>query len=272
MTAKSPEEQESENRERNELQERIADWLDVPLTVLAFVMLALLIMELMLDLSPAVAQRVAQIQMGIWAMFVAAFLFEFFVAPSKLQYLRKNWITAISALLPAFRAIRILRVARALRGLNLVRILTTLNRGARALGDIATRGQFGYVILLTVIIVLTAASGVFFFERGQPGALIASPGEALWWALTVVTTINAGLEPVTIEGRVIGVLLRVFALGVSGYLTAMFAVYLLGWETSQSSTSSTETELHELRIEMRQLRQLVERQSGGEPERTINHD
>jgi len=51
-----------------------------------------------------------------------------------------------------------------------------------------------------------------------PGSPFANFWEALWWATTVVTTINVGIEPTTVEGRIVGLLLRVFGLGVFGYL------------------------------------------------------
>src|SRR5581483_8919291 len=61
------------------------------------------------------------------------------LAPSKLHYLKRNWLTAVAVVLPTLRAVRVLRVARALRGMSLLRLLTTLNRGSRALGHIVRR-------------------------------------------------------------------------------------------------------------------------------------
>ena len=271
---------------RGEFLARISNWLDLPLTVLAFVMLGLLVLELTVPLSPNWPARISQIQTAIWVIFVAAFLFEFALAPSKIAYLKQNWLTAIAVALPALRTLRVLRFARALRGLSLVRIITTLNRGARALDAVLQKGQFGYVLMLVVVISVTAAAGAYYFERGQPDANIQTWGDALWWAAAIITTINSPFETVTFEGRIIALLLRIFALAVSGYLTAIIAVYLLGGtEPAQlgenepateapdepagavpthldpAPSAPAEAELRQLRLEVARLHDLIERQA-----------
>ncbi|HZS01560.1 MAG TPA: ion transporter [Chloroflexota bacterium] len=245
-------------RQRWELLQRLSDWLDAPLTALALIMLGLMVAELALPLSPAWARRVTQAETAIWIVFLADFLLEFALAPSKLHYLKRNWLTAVAVVLPTLRAVRVLRVARALRGMSLLRLLTTLNRGSRALGHIVRRGQLGYVLLLTVSVVATAAAGAYYLEHDEPGALIKTPGEAIWWAATLVTTMNSSLDTVTVEGQVVSLLLRVFALGVSGYVTAVIAVYLLG-APRQPEEGPDQPELAALRAEVAALRALVER-------------
>lgn len=74
MDEQAPNDRAAGQEHRQELQERIADWLDVPLSVLALVMLGLLILELTVPLSPAWAGRVTQAQTAIWAIFVAVFM------------------------------------------------------------------------------------------------------------------------------------------------------------------------------------------------------
>lgn len=252
--------------QRGELQRRLSGWLDVPLTILAFVTLGLLILELVGNLSPSWAARVSQTQTAIWAVFVAAFLVELVLAPSKLTYLRSNWLTAVAIALPALRSIRILRAARALRGLSLVRILTTVNRGSRELGTIVQRGQFGYVLALTGVVTVTAAAGAYYFERTEPAANILTPGDAFWWAVTIVTTVNSPYETITLEGRVIALLLRVFGLAISGYLTAIIAAYLIGAREPAPETSrAAADELRELRLQVARLQGVVERRAAVAP-------
>jgi voltage-gated potassium channel len=250
--------------QRAELQERISDWLDVPLSVLAFIMLGLLVAELAGDLGPTWARRVEQAQTAIWAIFASAFGLELILAPSKVGYLKKNWLTAISVALPALRTVRLLRVARAFRGLRLVRLVTGLNRGTRALGTVARRGQLGYVLLLTLVVTVTSAAGAYYFERTEPTANIMTPGDAFWWAATIVTTINSPYETISFEGRVIALLLRVFALSISGYLTAIIAAYLIGENRPAEAVEADrsvadETELRRLREEIGHLERLIER-------------
>jgi voltage-gated potassium channel len=252
-------------RQRGELQARIAAWLDLPLAVLALVSLALLVAELALELPPDVAGRVAAAQTAIWAVFVLDFLSGLLLAPAKLAYLRRNWLAAVSVALPALRAVRLLRAARALRGLSLVRVLTSVNRGTRSLGLLARRGQLGYVLGLTAIVTASGAAAGYYFERDAPGRQIATPGQALWWAATLVTTINTGLDTTTAEGHVIGLLLRVFAVAVSGYLTAIIAAHLIGRRPPAEGSDAAAAELRALRAEVVRLRAVVDERLAPSP-------
>src|SRR4051812_2804636 len=120
--------------ERRRLLHQVAAVLDGPMTVLAFVWLGLLI----LDLTRGLSGWLAILNNVIWAAFVVHFLIEFTIAPTKGEYLQKNWLTAAALVLPAlrglriFRSIRALRAVRAVHGTGLVRLLATVNRGLRA--------------------------------------------------------------------------------------------------------------------------------------------
>jgi voltage-gated potassium channel len=142
----------------------------------------------------------------------------------------------------------------------LIRVLTTLNRGSRAIGRVAKRGQLGYVAALTAIVTLTAAASAYYFEHAVRGASIRSFGDALWWAATLVTTINTSFEATTLEGRLIGFLLRLFALGVTGYVTAIIAVHLLGFQDNVDLSERDRAEMRQLRREVAELRALLEPQ------------
>lgn len=84
------------------------------------------------------------------------------IAPHKFSYLKSNWLTVIALIVPAFRILRIvrvvrlLRVARAARGLRLLRVVTSLNRGMKAISASFGRRGFGYV---------TAALASYFIGR-----------------------------------------------------------------------------------------------------------
>ena len=243
---------------RSELQHRIMRWLDLPLAVLALVMLGLIVIQYAMNLTPAWQNRVNEEENAIWVIFAADFVFELSLAPSKINYLKHNWPTAISVLLPMFGALRVLRAAQLLRGFSLIRLLLTMNRGTRALGRVVRRGQLGYVVALTVIVATAGGAGAFYFERGQPGASIHSIWDGLWWAVTLVTTINSGLNVNTLEGRIIGILIRLFALGATGYLTAVIAAYLVGKQKApKKAAQRNEDELAQIRAELSEMREML---------------
>ena len=45
----------------------------------------------------------------VWIIFILDFAIEFTLAPRKLRYLKSNWLTAVSLLVPALRVLRIIR-------------------------------------------------------------------------------------------------------------------------------------------------------------------
>lgn len=252
--AAGPEELE---RERNELLQRLGDWLETPMLVLAFVWLALLIVDLIWGESlPFLI-----IGTVIWGLFVLDFLVGLALAPRKRTYLRRNWLLVISLLVPALRLFRIVRVVRLLRlarvgrGLRLFRLVTSLNRGMRALGASLHRRGFGYVLALTVLVFFAGAAGMYAFERQTPGGL-NSYGEALWWTAMIMTTMGSEYWPQTFEGRVLCVFLALYAFAIFGYVTATLATYFVGRDAQSSEGElAGAAELTRLRREVIMLRE-----------------
>jgi voltage-gated potassium channel len=67
------------------------------------------------------------------------------------------------------------------------------------------------------------ALGVFIFES-ESNRAIGSFGDALWWAVVTATTVGYGdVSPVTLEGRLIAVVLMLTGIGVIGVFTATVA-------------------------------------------------
>lgn len=73
--------------------------------VLSFVWLGLLVLDLVQGLPP-VLQIVSNV---IWGLFILDFLLALSIAPDKSEYLKRNWLTVLSLLLPALRILRVFR-------------------------------------------------------------------------------------------------------------------------------------------------------------------
>jgi voltage-gated potassium channel len=218
-------------RERWKLTARMARALEAPMLALSALWSALLIVEFTRGLSPGL-QTLSD---AIWLAFVAQFAVEFLAAPAKRVYLRKQWVTALSLALPAFRLVRLARVARVARlarlprGLRLVRLLGAVNRGMRTLAVGFRRRGLGYLTLLTVLVTLTGAAGMYRFELDAPGGPgFADYATALWWTAMLLTTMGSEYWPRTGEGRVLCLLLAIYAFAVFGYVTAAIAAYFVG--------------------------------------------
>jgi voltage-gated potassium channel len=235
-------------------------WLETPMVALGFAWLALLVVELTRGLSPFL-EAAATV---IWAVFVLDFVIRFLLAPGKLHFLKRNWLTVISLLIPALRVFRVVRLVRALqaaraaRGLGLVRVLTSVNRGMGALGASMGRRGFGYVVALTLLVTVAGAAGMYAFERPAAGGDLESYGMALWWTAMVMTTLGSEYWPQTPEGRVLCILLALYAFAVFGYVTATLATFFLGRDAeeqqAQAAKAATTAAMRELREEIAALR------------------
>lgn len=250
-------------RERYELLQQLEDWLETPLLVLAFVWLALLIVELIRGES-LWFEILGTI---IWVIFLLDFAVELVLAPHRVAYLKRNWVTAISLLIPAlrifriFRVFRLLRLARAGRSVRLIRVVSSLNRSMKALGTSLSRRGFGYVIALTMLVTFAGAAAMFAFENQSPGGP-NSYGEALWWTAMIMTTMGSQYWPQTAEGRVLCVFLALYAFGVFGYVTATLATFFVGRDAENDDAGLTGAkQLAALRKEVSALREEIHAQS-----------
>lgn len=214
-------------RERYRLVERIEHLLDAPATFLAVVFVLALAAELILSAQGAsVPSLLFWAQTGIWIFFGIQFGLGILVSPNRARYLRRHWITAVSLLLPFFRILRVLRAARVLRALSGVRALSAFNRAARSLGDVLAWTRAGYPLALAGTMAVLGSATLFLFEAESPTSRIDDYPEALWWTLTTLTTIGAASEPVTVGGRIVGLLIMVSGLVILGYVAGVVGALL----------------------------------------------
>jgi len=230
-----PEPDHQLERERWETLRHVVALVEGPMTLLGFVWLGIVIAELSGTVSPLLT-RVGTL---IWILFLLDFLAELLVAPRRGQYLRRNWLVAVSLAVPALRILRfvsLLRVARAARivgasrGLRLLRLVTSFNRGMQALRRSMARRGFSYVVALSVIVVLAGAGGMLAFD-GRTGANpqgFRSYGEALWWTAMIITTMGSDYWPQSAAGRLLCLLLALYAFAMFGYVTASLATFFVG--------------------------------------------
>jgi voltage-gated potassium channel len=254
-------EQQVLDGERYELLRQIGEVLERPMTVLGFFWLVLVIIDLTAGLSPFLNA----LNYAIWGLFALQFAVEFAVAPRKLAYVRRNWLTALALVLPALRVVRVVRVfraarvLRAARGARLVRVVSTANRGMRSLSRVMGRRGLGYVVALTLLVNVLGAAGIYAFEREVGGGSITGFGTALWWTAMTLTTMGADYFPRTAEGRLLGLLLAIYGFAVFGYVTASIASLFVARdaETDEGELAGAR-QLEALRSEVAALNRRVE--------------
>lgn len=226
-------------RERLSLLEQVHGALEGPMILLSAAWIALLVAELVIGLPPSLEVAV----WVIWVIFIVDFLVEFTIAPLKLRYVRTQWLTALSLVLPAFRifrlaaGLRFLATLRFVRTVGLLRLVTSINRGLSSLRLTSARRGVPYVFAATALVLVVGGAGMAYFEASGTLSIAgatraeATPltdyGDALWWTAYAMTT-GAPREAATSEGRLLGWLLSLYGLVIFGYLTATLASHFVG--------------------------------------------
>lgn len=215
---------------------RIEKVLATPMAVFGLIWIALMVVKLGWGLS-----RFGDIMVTlIWMIFILDFLLRLTIAPRKLRYLRRNWLTVITLVLPALRIVRftgMLRVLVQLRGWQLVRILGSINRGMQALDKAMRRRGLGYILALTLIVIIAGAAGMLSFEKNLPqGAGLNDFGTAIWWTAMIMTTMGTDYWPRTPEGRILCLFLAIYAFAMFGYVTGAIASYFVGRDAVDEDT------------------------------------
>lgn len=149
--------------EREELAERIADRLDIPITAAGVIFLLLVLAETISDPKGAVGTVFSVTSWVLWALFVGEFLLRLVVAPSTSRFLRRNWWQLFFLAVPALRFVRALRVLRAAR---VGRVLSSAVRSSRTAGRKLT-SRLGALGVVTIVVIL--ASSQLLFELGDYG-------------------------------------------------------------------------------------------------------
>ena len=239
-------------RQRWQLLARLHRALDPLFLLLSIVWIVLVAIDLATGALPPSLEIVVWV---IWALFIGEFVLGLVIAPSRVAYARKRWLTAISLVLPALRVVRIAALVRVIgavritRSVGMLRVITSINRGLAALGRTARRRGVMYVVASTVIVLLVGSAGMAFFEGeaaafnvgSQPTSGLALFADAFWWTAYAMSA-GAPSVPQTAEGRLLGWLLSLYGLAVFGYLTATLASHFIGRGSDDTRSAAAATQ------------------------------
>ena len=254
-----------DRREQYRALRQLENWLEMPMFLLSLAWVGLLAAELVWGASQSLESAVT----AIWVVFLGEFVLKFVIAPDKLKFLGKSWLTIFALALPALRVFRlgrviyVLRASRAIRGLTLARVLTAFNRGLGSTKKTLGQFGFGYVVMLTLLVTALGAAGMFAFERPQAGGGLRNFGDALWFTAMLMTTSGSDYWPKTPEGRLLCFLLALYAFAIFGYVTATLATLLVGQRAKDEQTLDNQA-IESLRAEIKLLNQRLN-ESGFRP-------
>jgi voltage-gated potassium channel len=185
---------------------------------------------------------------GVCVIFLADFFISLYRAPNRGRYLLTwGWLDLLSSI-PTLdaarwgRAARIARIFRVLRGIRATRVLASLLFERRA------QSTFLATALVALLLLIVASLSILQVET-VPEANIRTAEDAIWWALTTITTVGYGDRyPVTPEGRLVAGVLMCAGVGLFG----MFSGFLAAWFVAPQQEEKRE-EVEALREEIAQL-------------------
>lgn len=220
--------------------EERAEW---PLATIAIIFLAVFSVQVLANPQGRVEFALEAVLWVTWAVFAVDYGVRLYLAKDRWHWFRRHLLDLVIVSLPLLRPLRLLR------------LLVLFSALQKAVGG-AIRGRvITYTIFTAVLLIYVASLAILDEERGKEGSDINTFGDALWWAITTVTTVGYGdLSPTTARGRVIAVFLMLGGISLVGMITATLASWVIqqvGHDDS-AKQAATAAEFESLRADMGQ--------------------
>ncbi|MFE9582172.1 potassium channel family protein [Nocardia sp. NPDC006044] len=227
---------------RREAWERVTG---VPMVVLAVLFLGVYAWFVLdTGASPQLDAWLERVDVVIWVLFAGDFVMRFGLSTRRWQFLRTHPVELLIVLVPPFRPLRLVRAA--------VLVLGTLNRHT-----LTHRTRLSVFVGSSSVLILFLCSLAFFdAEYGAEGSKVLNFGDALWWSAVSVTTVGYGdVYPVTVEGRLISLVLMTFGIGIISFAIGTTTSWVIDQlKTVEESADRTDREINVLVEEIRALR------------------
>ena len=227
--------------------ERATEW---PLTGAAVIFLGAYAWEVLANAQGGAKNAAELVIDVVWALFGVDYLVRLALAPSRGRWFLHHLPDLAVIALPILRPLRLLR---------LVTLVGIMQRSAGT----ALRGRITlYTAGSAALLIFTSALATLDAERDEPGSSIRTFGQALWWALTTITTIGYGdTFPVSTEGRFIAALLMIGGVALIGVVTATLASWIVSLveEENAEQEAATQAQVAALQRQVGELSERIDR-------------
>jgi voltage-gated potassium channel len=223
--------------------ERASEW---PLMIAAVIFLAVYAVPILdPDLPSWLLDLCRSLSWITWGIFAVDIIVRLLLADERGRYLVRHWYDVLVLALPLLRPLRLLR---------LIPLLWVLNRRA----TIRLRGRVGiYVAGGASLLSFCAALAVLDAERSSPDANIIDFGDAIWWAVTTMTTVGYGDRfPVTGTGRLVAFGLMIGGIALLGTVTATLASWLV------ETVAAEKEQAEDIQVMVRRLEAKIDQLAG----------
>lgn len=227
--------------------------MEIAVLVLSVYVLGALLAQIVFHVPPEVSLLLDRIDAFVCVVFLADLAVRFRRAPSKLAFMKWGWIDLISSI-PAYDFLRWGRMVRIIRIVRILRAFGSTRRLVAALYRNRTRSLALTTLLTASVLVIFSSIAVLAFEDKMESS-IRTPFDALWWAVSTMTTVGYGdTVPVTVEGKIVAMILMVTGVGLFGVLTGLFARLFM-----EPDLKKEDADISKLAMEIRLLRERIEK-------------
>lgn len=209
---------------------------EIVIGVLAILSIILVAIESLVTVSAGVLWGIYIADLIICIIFALDFVQRLRVSEKRSRFMKTNGyeilamipaiafsaLGAIPAISTGLRALRLIRVVR------LVVLVARMRRVMSVSGKFVQRSHLLAMLGITVGIIFAGAFAVLLLEGGTPDAKITNFLEAIWWTISTVTTVGYGdIVPLSVLGRVMGMVLMVIGIGIMAALISQVSAALV---------------------------------------------
>lgn len=210
------------------------EYYDLFMSLLAFLVVAMLTIEMTMNLTSKSLYIINIVDDFIWLIFCVDYFIRLTMSKSKKKFILNNKIDLISiipfnSLFKALRVLKITRVAKLIKITKTFKATVFLIKFKDKIDRFTKTNNFNYVLYMTGVIVGIGAVVISFVEDMELG-------DALWWSFVTTTTVGYGdLSPVTPIGRIVAAILMLVGIGFIGMLTGTIATFFLSKEEKHNT-------------------------------------
>jgi len=175
---------------------------EAPLDFLALVTLWIVMLPIITWGAEGTHGWILFLRLALTAVYALDFAIRIALAEHHWEYARHHWISGFAAILPPIR----------------------IFFSVRLVGKMFRRGNLMFFLGCSFVLLMNFAIVVYTFEHEHPQASIQTPGEAIWWAFVTVATVGYGdYVPISLGGRIVGVMTMTLGVITLAVVTAQVA-------------------------------------------------
>lgn len=193
------------------------------LTIQALIVLSLVsfAIETLPDLSESARTALRFTETATVLLFTLEYALRLFVSDRRVGFVLSFYgLVDLAAILPFYLTTGLdLRSLRAVRMIRLFRVLKLTRYGAAmrrfSIAFRLAREELVIFLSASAILIYISAVGIYYFEHEAQPDRFASLFDALWWAISTLTTVGYGdVYPITAGGRAFTAVILVLGLGI----------------------------------------------------------